>query len=598
MDVAVYDYNGTQSVSVELHGIDAVKKRLRGLAAYDPVRGFDLETVGLSPGRGRYVRLMQISKTDGAIVIDVGECGLEPFKEDLEQFDLVAFGAAFEAKWLRAAGISIDRLECSRLLHMATYRRAWGGRDKGGPATDLGTLAEDFLGRPRDKSFQKSNWAGDLTQEQIAYAGQDAVDALDLWKLFAGMATERQITVAYPMLRKAMPCMVWMEETGMHLDFPAHYKLDRRLAKGEKLALKKLQDVAEINWRSSKQVGTWLMEHLPIDQLEKWPKTDGGALSTSAKVLKRKLDDVPTPLRRPFVLKLLYSNRQKMRSTYGTSMHAHLDEKAVLHGSINQGGAVTGRPTSSSPNLLNMPRLPIFRRCFKATKGHKLVIADYAQIEFRVASALAGNDPRMESMFDNREDLHIATACDMFLKDPEDVTSLERQAAKATGFGVLCGMGAPSLSLQLRCSQTQAKVYIGDWLKTFPEIARYRQDSLDETMNGEGLYLLPEFPSGRRVQFLKEPPPSQVYNYPVQGTAAELMYHALGILEPALRETDVVPWIQVYDEIVLCAPDDQAELAAWMLEEAMRMGALKGLPNINMTGIVDAHIGQSWADKS
>ena len=574
--------------------LDEVKAILRRLERR--LVGFDIETVGFDPGPGRYVRTMQFYTGKEWFLFDVRETGLEPFREELEGMFLIAFNASFEAKWFRAAGIGIDKLDCARLLHMATYRRAWGGRDKGGPGTSLADLTKDYLGKKRDKSYQASDWSGELSREQIEYAADDAIDALDLWNLFSDLATDDQIATAYPMLRNAMPCLVWMEETGLDMDLAAHEILDRRLTKGADLADRKLASLAPINWASGKQLGDWIFARLPVDLLEKWPTTETGRMSTSTKTFRRFMDRLPPELHRPVALMLLRSNRRKMVSTYGKSMLTHLDGDGTLHGSINQCGAVTGRPTSSAPNLLNMPRLPIFRRCFKARKGRKLVVADYGQIEFRVASALAGNDPTMERIFDEGGDIHIETAGHMFRKKPEDVAPRERQAAKATGFGVLFGMGAPSLSIQLRCSQAEAKGYIGEWLNTYPAIADNRKVDLDFATVGPPFVMKP-FPSGRTIQWLKEPPPSQVYNYPVQGTAAELMYYALGLLYPALLSTNIVPWIQVYDEVVLCAPEDEAEMGAFVLEQAMKAGALKGLPNINMTGIVEATIGETWADK-
>jgi DNA polymerase I-like protein with 3'-5' exonuclease and polymerase domains len=248
--------------------------------------------------------------------------------------------------------------------------------------------------------------------------------------------------------------------------------------------------------------------------------------------------------------------------------------------------------SSRNPNMMNMPSDPEFRGLFIAEPGNKMVVCDYSQIEVRVGGLLAGEEAIAEA-FKAGHDFHTATAARVFGVEYGDVTKDQRKAAKAVTFGMQYGMGNKSLAKALGVSVAEASRYVKQWKSAYPKVAEWRDHS-DKTGHKEKQLFTA---GGRRIALQDSPSPSVCYNYPVQGSAADIMMAALSILA---CEIDGKPWkllAVVHDEVLMEVPESDVAEAKRVLEESMIAGMLEIFPGADTTGLVDASAGDSWAAK-
>ena len=268
---------------------------------------------------------------------------------------------------------------------------------------------------------------------------------------------------------------------------------------------------------------------------------------------------------------------------------AHGRPYGRLHGDFQIAGAVTGRMTSAHPNLQNIPGGE-FRDLFVASRGYRLVVADYKQIEVRVGALLA-DDEFVAEQFAKGYDFHKATAALMTGKSIEDITEPERKLAKGITFGMQYGMGDASLAKHLGVSIEEARQQIQRWEATYQGIAKWRRQSAAQGTSTRQLHTA----SGRRIQLPPRPAPSVCFNYPVQGSAADVMYAALSALDRRLDlYPDVLPLAVVHDEIVLEVPADEVDEVKGVLERSMVEGFLDIFPDGDTTALVTAHDGRTW----
>ncbi|MDD3261399.1 MAG: DNA polymerase I, partial [Oscillospiraceae bacterium] len=346
----------------------------------------------------------------------------------------------------------------------------------------------------------------------------------------------------------------------------------------------------EFNLNSPKQLGEALFDKLGLPHGK---KTKSG-WSTSAAVLENLRYDHPV-----VELVLQYRTVSKLKSTYCDGLLKVIAPDGRIHSSFNQTETRTGRISSTEPNLQNIPvRTDIgreLRRFFVAKPGCVLIDADYSQIELRVL-AHAANDKNMIDAFRNGEDIHRATAAQVFHMPEEMVTPLMRSRAKAVNFGIVYGIGAFSLSKQLHISRKEADTYIKEYLQHYSGINDYMQRMVKEakekgyaeTIFGRRRYL-PELSSsnfnlrsfGERV----------ARNMPIQGAAADIIKIAMVHVEDRLRKEGLAARLilQVHDELIVEAPQAEAETARVLLQQEMENAAQLSVP---LTA--DAKIGKTW----
>lgn len=348
----------------------------------------------------------------------------------------------------------------------------------------------------------------------------------------------------------------------------------------------------EFNVNSPKQLGQALFEKLG---LHTGKKTKSG-YSTNAEVLESLRYDHPA-----VEMILEYRGLTKLKSTYCDGLLKVIGQDGRIHSSFNQTETRTGRISSTEPNLQNIPvrteQGRELRRFFIARPGWVLVDADYSQIELRVLAHVA-DDKNMIEAFRENADIHRSTAAQVFRMPEEMVTPIMRSRAKAVNFGIVYGIGAFSLSKNIGVTRKEADDYIKAYLAHYDGVRSYMNHVVElakergyaETLFGRRRYL-PELTSsnfnlrsfGERVAM----------NMPIQGTAADIIKIAMiRVAERLTREKMQAQLIlQVHDELIVEAPQEEAEAAAKLLTEEMQNAVSLSVPML-----AEAKIGKTWYD--
>ena len=346
------------------------------------------------------------------------------------------------------------------------------------------------------------------------------------------------------------------------------------------------------NLGSPKQIQTILYEQLNLPVLKLTPK---GQPSTDESVLQELAEDYELP-------KLLIEHRSlsKLKSTYIDKLPQQINVKTGrVHTSYNQVVTVTGRLSSSDPNLQNIPIRSAegrkIRQAFIAPKGYKIVAADYSQIELRIMAHLA-NDDGLITAFQNGEDIHRATAAEVFNVPLDKVTNELRRNAKAINFGLIYGMSAFGLAKQLDISRTDAQSYINLYFERYPNVKKYmnetkilaKEQGFVETLFGRRLYL-PEINSKNAI--LRQYAERTAINAPMQGTAADIIKHAMLKVDAwlATENIDAKMIMQVHDELVFEIKTEQLDNAIETIKTLM-----SGSAELTVPLIVDVGVGNNW----
>jgi DNA polymerase-1 len=346
------------------------------------------------------------------------------------------------------------------------------------------------------------------------------------------------------------------------------------------------------NLASPKQLQEILYDRLGLPVLGKTPK---GQPSTAESVLQELAPDYELPR-----LVLEHRALAKLKSTYTDKLPAEINPRTGrIHTSYHQAVAATGRLSSSDPNLQNIPiRTPEGRRirqAFIAPDGYRLLAADYSQIELRIMAHLS-QDEGLLTAFAADQDIHTATAAEVFGRDLDSVTANERRSAKAINFGLMYGMSAFGLARQLGIERGEAQSYVDLYFRRYPGVKRYMDETREQarehgfvsTVMGRRLYL-PEISSRnhQRRQYAER----SAINAPMQGTAADIIKHAMINVDRWLTESGVDARVimQVHDELVLEVESGAAQNLAEELSARMEAAAQLRVPLK-----VDFGLGSNW----
>ena len=346
------------------------------------------------------------------------------------------------------------------------------------------------------------------------------------------------------------------------------------------------------NLNSPKQLAEILFTRQALPVVKKTPS---GAQSTDEEVLEKLAEDYPLPK------KILdYRSLAKLKNTY-TDKLPQMFERSTgrVHTSFSQAVAVTGRLASSEPNLQNIPiRTPEGRRirsAFIAPPDHRIVSADYSQIELRIMAHLS-DDARLLDAFAKGEDVHRATAAEIFGVTLIEVTHEQRRAAKVINFGLIYGMSAFGLARELKLDRSAAAAYMDRYFTRYPGVARYMEDTREaarnqgyvETVFGRRLWL-PEIRSSNAAR--RQGAERAAINAPMQGTAADLIKRAMlavqGWLEQQKMRTLLI--LQVHDELVLEVPQDELATVREALPKLM-----SGVAELKVPLLVEIGVGANW----
>jgi DNA polymerase-1 len=406
------------------------------------------------------------------------------------------------------------------------------------------------------------------------YAAEDADITLQLHQNLSAQLTGRLELVYLDIELPARQALYVMERNGVLLDTQLLNIQSREL--GEKLMLIEAQAFEAagqpFNLSSPKQLQEILFDKLGIPSKKKTPT---GARSTDEDVLQELALDYPLPK-----LLLEYRGMAKLKSTYTDKLPKMVNRNTGrVHTSYSQAVAVTGRLASSDPNLQNIPVRTAegrrIREAFIVPEGSRIVSADYSQIELRIMAHLSGDEGLLKA-FANGEDIHRATAAEVFGTTLDAVTSEQRRYAKVINFGLIYGMSAYGLASQLNIENGAAKQYIDLYFARYPGVKRYMDDTREqakrfgyvETWFGRRLWL-PEIngANGMRRQAAER----AAINAPMQGTAADLIKLAMVKVQNWLEQEKLKSMLimQVHDELVLEVPQTELVLVKEKVRELM-----------------------------
>ncbi|MDE6576808.1 MAG: DNA polymerase I, partial [Muribaculaceae bacterium] len=346
-----------------------------------------------------------------------------------------------------------------------------------------------------------------------------------------------------------------MEITGVRIDVPALNEAARQLESRLSELEKEIYTLAgeEFNVGSPAKVGEILFDKLDLEPKPK--KTKTGQYSTSEDVLEKVAG------KNPIVDKILeYRQLKKLLTTYLTALPAAINPTTgKVHTVYNQTVTATGRISSSSPNLQNIPvredQGREIRRAFIADAGHLFLSADYSQIELRLVADFA-NDETMLEAFKHGDDIHAITAAKIYHKDRKDVTADERRHAKTANFGILYGISAFGLASRLGIPRGEAKQLIDNYFATFPTIHRYMHDAVESAR--ENGYVSTPMGRKRRLPDINSKNPvvrgyaeRNAVNAPIQGAAADIIKVAMVDIDEKMREKEMKSRMimQVHDEL-------------------------------------------------
>ncbi|MDH2433523.1 DNA polymerase I [Pokkaliibacter sp. MBI-7] len=390
------------------------------------------------------------------------------------------------------------------------------------------------------------------------------------------------------------PILSAIERTGALVDEKRLHQQSEQLAKRLQELEREAHDMAgePFNLGSTKQLGEILYGRMNLPVLKKTPK---GQPSTAEEVLVELALDYPLP-------KLILEHRSlsKLKSTYTDKLPEMINPRTGrVHTSYHQAVTATGRLSSSDPNLQNIPIRSEegrrIRQAFVAPQGYKLMAADYSQIELRIMAHLS-DDAGLLAAFAHGDDIHKATAAEVFGVGLEQVSADQRRSAKAINFGLIYGMSAFGLAKQLGIGRNDAQLYIDRYFARYPGVKDYmnrtRSEAAErgyvETLFGRRLYL-PEIKSSNAMR--RQGAERTAINAPMQGTAADIIKRAMLQVNAWLQASglDARIIMQVHDELVLEVREEQVDAVKAGLQQAMSAAAELKVPLL-----VEVGVGDNW----
>jgi DNA polymerase-1 len=586
---------------------DQLRELLLKIEAVDLV-GFDTVCAGEEPMTARLVGL-SFALTDEAVYLPLAheypgapeqvktEVALSLLKGWLERADCRKVGenVKFDSHVLANHGIRLAGCVHDTLLEsyvLEVHERH-----------DLGTLAQRHCGwttitfdEVTGKGAGRISFSAVEIGRATEYSAEKTDCALALHDvLHPRIEADGKLAFVYGNIEMpVLPVLFRMERNGVLLDAAKLEAQSHELGK-EILALeqKAYQAAGQpFNLGSPKQIQEILFDRLGLPVKKKTPS---GQPSTDEDSLAELALDHPLP-------KLILEHRalSKLKSTYTDKLPRSVHPKTGrVHTTYSQTTAVTGRLSSNDPNLQNIPvRTPAGRRireCFIAPPGAKIVSADYSQIELRIMAHLSG-DENLRRAFGQGEDVHRATAAEVFGMPLEKVGNDERRVAKVINFGLIYGMSSFGVAQNLDIDRGTAQTYIDSYFARYPGVKRYmdetrrraRELGYVETVFGRRLWL-PELKSGAPVR--RQAAERAAINAPMQGTAADLIKLAMisvqQWLDQAKLQTKLI--MQVHDELVLEVPADELDVVKARLKEIMQSVATLEVPLV-----VDIGVGNNW----
>ena len=528
---------------------------------------------------------------------------IELLKPLLEDASVLKIGQNVKFDWhvFARRGVEVAPFDDTMLLSYALD----SGATNDGHGMD--SLSERWLGH---KTIHFSEVAGSgrnfigfarvAIDKATQYAAEDADVTLRLWRVLKPRLSAEGMTTVYETLERPLVVpLARMERRGVSIDREILSRLSGEFAQGMARIEAEVQKLvgAPFNLSSPKQLGDILFGQMGLPGAK---KTASGAWSTSARVLEDLAEEgheLPARI-------LEWRQLAKLKSTYTDALPSFVDPRTRrVHTSYALASTTTGRLSSSDPNLQNIPvrneEGRKIRRAFVAAPGCKLISADYSQIELRLLAHVADIAP-LKKAFADGLDIHAMTASEMFGVPVKDMPGEVRRRAKAINFGIIYGISAFGLANQLGISREEAGAYIRKYFERFPGIRDY-MEATKKQARAEG-FVRTIF--GRKCHFprINASNPSErafneraAINAPLQGSAADIIRRAMARMDGALalRKLSARMLMQVHDELVFEAPDDEVEATIELVSKAM-VEAPAPAVHLSAPLAVDARAADNW----
>ncbi|EDO66891.1 DNA polymerase I [Francisella tularensis subsp. holarctica FSC022] len=565
----------------------------------DSLNTYEANLVGLSfcakEGRAFYIPLQHRylgvpQQLELGFVLDK----LKPLFADSKKVK-VAHNFKFDEKVLSKYAIEINGKVDDTMI-MAYVLKSSGKHD-------MDSLSKEHLGiEPIAYTVIAGTGKQQQTLDQVdieivaKYAAEDADITFRLFNHFKALLEQDKVLFKlYCELEMPLTIILnQMEKTGVKIDATKLIQQSASLETSIKELESKCYNLAgqEFNLSSPVQLREILFEKLGLPPVKKTAK---GQVSTSEEVLVQLAEDYEIA-----ALIMKYRHLSKLKNTYTDKLPKMLDANGRVHTSYNQTGTVTGRLSSSDPNLQNIPiKSPEgrkIREAFIAEDGYCIVAADYSQIELRIMAHLS-KDKNLLKAFNQNLDIHSATAAEVLGISIDEVSSEQRRKAKAINFGLIYGMSAFGLARQLEIPRAEAQEYIDIYFNRYPSVKEYmttakefaKQNGYVETILGRRLYL-PEINSKNVMQ--RNAAERAAINAPMQGTAADIIKKAMINVNMMISQeynSEIKMVMQVHDELVF-------EVKKTKLEEivAKIKSIMEAAVKLNVPLEVNVDSGKSW----
>ncbi len=559
------------------------------------VIALDTEATGFDPHQADLL-LVQLAMPGFAYLFDARMLDLTKLKDLLEDSAIVkiAQNASFDYRMLKAklgieAGPFFDTMLAERVLTSGYSRE-----------NSLEAIARKYLGIQLEKELRETfaNHQREFSKRQLDYAAADALVLPQIQEAQSRALESEGLMRIAELEFRVVPVVAEMELRGFKIDVNRWREIIHEYERKRDEAAEKIQNELRPHFQHT-QVDLFGRQaavvnlNSPAQILGAFRKVGFDLPSTGEEVLQRCNHLLAQML-------LEYRGYEKILTAFGENLIAKINPKTGrIHPDYMQIGTDTGRFSCSNPNLQQIPSDSLFRRCFVAERGYKLVVADYSQIELRIMADLS-RDPVFIKAFKEGVDLHSLTASQMFSIPIGQVTKEKRFHAKSINFGLMYGRGAKSLAAQLKVSEEEAQQLLQKYFATYKKVKSWLDRAgrlavtrgYSETVMGRRRGypdLNPADPGYDRQSAYVE---RQGKNMPIQGTSADMMKLAMVYVYEKVKELHLTasPVHTVHDELVVEAKSDQAEEVARVVEEGMERAGreiLKEVPIKVSVGISD-----------
>ncbi|MBO1906787.1 DNA polymerase I [Microvirga sp. 3-52] len=585
---------GFVAVDTETSDLDANRADLVGFS------------LALEAGKAAYVPLQHRDESDlfgGGLVkgqIPVTDA-LDAIRPLLEDASVLKIGQNMKYDWvvLKRHGIDVRPFDDTMLISYVL--------DAGKGSHGMDELSRRHLGHsPISFSEVAGTGRNKVTFDKVeiskatAYAAEDADVTLRLWQILKPrLVAERRATVYETLERPMVDTLARMEMRGIMVDRQILSRLSGDFAQTLARLEDEIHEMAGEKFAlgSPKQIGDILFGKMGLPGAKKTPSGQWATPATLLDELAQAGHELPAKI-------LEWRQLSKLKSTYTDTLQEHMHpETKRVHTSFSLAATTTGRLSSSDPNLQNIPiRTEAgrkIRKAFVAPEGHKIISADYSQIELRLLAHIA-DIPQLQDAFAEGIDIHAATASAMFGVPLDQMTGDLRRQAKTINFGIIYGISAFGLATRLGIPNQEASTFIKQYFERFPGIRTY----IDETKRfcKDKGYVTTLFGRVCHYPQIKSNNPSeragverQAINAPIQGTAADIIRRAMVRMEDALKAERLSArmLLQVHDELVFEAPDDEVEATLPVISRVMTEAPFPAV-TLKVPLAVDARAAQNW----